>query len=138
MLLLRTLIFFFETNVQIILSSFLVTFLSKLFVYSSKFKPQMLKPRQGQKRNSESPINRVARLLLLSFTREDLHKISQMKILWKCLNLIWSFFRFSLFSCFWSDLLLLLETMGFCLCPLDTPARLWTTSFFRHKLIMIF
>ncbi|KAG7575574.1 hypothetical protein ISN45_At03g000720 [Arabidopsis thaliana x Arabidopsis arenosa] len=28
--------------------------------------------------------------------------------------------------------------MGFCICPLESPARLlWSTSFFRHK-IMIF
>ncbi|CAN1320400.1 hypothetical protein LINPERPRIM_LOCUS31673 [Linum perenne] len=27
--------------------------------------------------------------------------------------------------------------MGFCICPLDTPARLlWSTSFFRHKLML--
>ncbi|KAK7266129.1 hypothetical protein RIF29_18769 [Crotalaria pallida] len=27
--------------------------------------------------------------------------------------------------------------MGFCICPLETPARLlWTTSFFRHKLMI--
>ncbi|KAL3526040.1 hypothetical protein ACH5RR_014412 [Cinchona calisaya] len=27
--------------------------------------------------------------------------------------------------------------MGFCICPLETPARLlWSTSFFRHKLML--
>ncbi|KAG4383887.1 hypothetical protein AAZX31_13G154000 [Glycine max] len=27
--------------------------------------------------------------------------------------------------------------MGSCICPLETPARLlWTTSFFRHKLMI--
>ncbi|CAA0828504.1 Unknown protein [Striga hermonthica] len=27
--------------------------------------------------------------------------------------------------------------MGFCICPLDTPARLlWCSSFFRHKLML--
>ncbi|KAI4389082.1 hypothetical protein MLD38_001346 [Melastoma candidum] len=30
-----------------------------------------------------------------------------------------------------------LEEMGCCVCPLETPARLlWTTSFFRHKLMI--
>ncbi|PIN02702.1 hypothetical protein CDL12_24776 [Handroanthus impetiginosus] len=27
--------------------------------------------------------------------------------------------------------------MGFCICPLETPARLlWCSSFFRHKLML--
>ncbi|KAI5442451.1 hypothetical protein KIW84_011501 [Lathyrus oleraceus] len=33
--------------------------------------------------------------------------------------------------------LILLCMMGSCICPLETPARLlWTTSFFRHKLMI--
>ncbi|RID81357.1 hypothetical protein BRARA_A03942 [Brassica rapa] len=28
--------------------------------------------------------------------------------------------------------------MGFCICPLESPTRLlWSTSFFRHKIITI-